>query len=295
MAAHGHTVTVYDDLSTGSAGNLDGVEARLIEGDIQRYDRLLEAMQGAEWVFHLAAFISVPQSVEQPVECYDINLNGSLNVLRAAQAAGVKRVVLASSAAVYGETDSVVDESQPPQPQSPYASSKLAMEGAAQLYGELYGLETVCLRYFNVFGPKQAPGSAYAAVIPEFIRCLLNQTAPNIHGEGTQSRDFVFVQDVVQANLLAAEAEGAAGRVLNIAGGKAISVSQLLQELQALVPGTPDATYGPPRAGDIHYSHASIQAAETALGYRPQVSLETGLQSTVEWFRYAGDGPQVET
>lgn len=294
LAGRGDAVTVYDDLSTGSAANLEGIEARLIEGDVRDAQRLRHAMEGANLVFHLAAFVSVPASLEEPVRCNQINLNGSLNVLRAARELGVRRVVLASSAAIYGDAEQVVGEDRTPQPHSPYAASKLAMEAAARMFTERYGLETVCLRFFNVYGPRQPRHSAYAAVIPEFIHCLLSGTQPTVFGTGSQSRDFVYVGDVARASLLAAEASGASGQVFNIGSGQATSLLELLAELRALVSDSREPAFGPSRTGDIHFSQAEIRLASETLGFQPGVELDRGLRQTVDWIRETIHNPQVQ-
>jgi UDP-glucose 4-epimerase len=254
-------------------------------GDIRDLHVVRQAVEEVNLVYHLAAFISVPASMEEPIVCFDINLMSSINLLWAACQAGVKRVVLASSAAVYGEIESVVTEETPLQPLSPYAVSKLAMEQVARLFTTSYELPTVSLRYFNVYGPRQSPDSPYAAVIPLFIRGLLNGKSPMIHGDGRQTRDFVFVEDVVQANLLAADREEVSGEVFNIGGGKSVSILEMAQHLQQLIEDGPPPVFGPPRAGDIRFSEADLSLAEKSLGYRPIIDLKEGLKITVQWFQ----------
>jgi UDP-glucose 4-epimerase len=287
LVKDGAQVTVLDDLSSGSMRNLKGVDCRLIEADILNERRVQQAARGADHVFHLAAMVSVPRSVEDPVACYDVNLMGSLNVLRAANRAGARKVVLSSSCAVYGEQAGSIDETTPTSPMSPYAAAKWAMEVAGQIFNSAYSLPTVSLRYFNVYGPRQSPESDYAAAIPTFIQGMLNGQAPTIFGDGHQTRDFVFVEDVVRANLLAAETGGAAGEVFNVGGGHAVSVLDLVDRLRALIPGAPPAEFGPRRPGDIQFSQADLSRSEAGLGYQPQVDLQQGLKATVAWFRDA--------
>jgi UDP-glucose 4-epimerase len=285
LLARGDQVCVLDDLSTGRQANLAGLDLKLIIGDVRDFVTVSEAMADVDLVFHQAAMISVPASMEDPLNCYAINLQGSLYVLWAAHQAGVSRVVLASSAAVYGETTGKVSETVPTSPLSTYATSKLAMEQAARLFTLSYDLPTVSLRYFNVYGPRQSPDSPYAAAIPIFIDAMLAGEAPEIYGDGQQRRDFVFVEDVVRANILASEQDGAIGGVFNIGGGNSISILDLVHTLQRFFPVAPSPTFGPPRAGDIRFSQADMTRAEKALGYRPKIDLEQGLHTTVQWFR----------
>jgi len=287
LVKNGANVTVLDNLSSGSMRNLEGVDCRLIEADILNERRVQQAARGTDHIFHLAAMVSVPQSVDDPVACYDVNLMGSLNVLRAANRAGARRVVLSSSCAVYGEQAGSISESTPTSPMSPYAAAKWAMEVAGQIFNSAYSLPTVSLRYFNVYGPRQSPESEYAAGIPTFIQAMLNGQAPTIFGDGHQTRDFVFVEDVIRANLLAAERPAAAGGVFNVGGGHAVSVLDLVDRLKALIPGAPPAEFGPRRPGDIQFSQADLGRAEAGLGYQPQVDLQQGLKATVTWFRDA--------
>ena len=285
ILARGDNVRVLDDYSSGSKANLDGVDVELVVEDIRNEATVKRAVEGVDTVFHLAAFVSVPASMEDPTKCYDTNVMGSLNILRAAQEAGVHRVVLASSAAVYGERDEIVLENDTPLPVSPYAVSKLSMEHLAQMYTRAYGLETVCLRFFNVFGPCQSPDSPYAAAIPRFTQDLINKNQVTIYGDGSQTRDFVFVEDVVQGILKASEVEEVAGTVFNISGGKSISILELVDILHRFFPEAKEPTYGPARDGDIRFSQADITRAIEALEYRPNVAVEEGLRRTVEWFR----------
>ena len=285
ILARGDNVRVLDDYSSGSKANLDGVDVELVVEDIRNEATVKRAVEGVDTVFHLAAFVSVPASMEDPTKCYDTNVMGSLNILRAAQEAGVHRVVLASSAAVYGERDEIVLENDTPLPVSPYAVSKLSMEHLAQMYTRAYGLETVCLRFFNVFGPCQSPDSPYAAAIPRFTQDLINKNQVTIYGDGSQTRDFVFVEDVVQGILKASDVEEVAGTVFNISGGKSISILELVDILHRFFPEAKEPTYGPARDGDIRFSQADITRAIEALEYRPNVAVEEGLRRTVEWFR----------
>jgi nucleoside-diphosphate-sugar epimerase len=285
LIERGYIVRVLDDLSTGVEENLASVDAELWVGDIRDRDLVIEVAKGAELVFHYAAMISVPTSIEDPFYCYDVNVNGTLNVLWAAHKADVKKVILASSAAVYGEKSDPVYEDTTLDPQSPYASSKIAMEGLAKMFTTTYGLPTVCLRYFNVYGPRQSPDSPYAAAIPLFMDALMSGEPPIIYGDGLQTRDFVYVEDVVHANLLAAKSDGAVGRALNIAGHGAITIVDLVHQLMQFFPDSPKPVYQPPRSGDIKYSSADQTKAQEALGYRPNIALEQGLQHTVQWFQ----------
>jgi nucleoside-diphosphate-sugar epimerase len=287
LVSRGWSVRVLDNLSTGTRENLEGTGAELVVGDIREPKAVDEAVHGAEVVFHLAAMISVPESMTQPAECYRSNVLGSLHVLDMARRAGARRVVLSSSCAVYGNTDHPIDEDSETAPISPYAASKLSMEQAAKMMAVAYGLETVCLRYFNVYGPRQEPDSPYAAAIPTFIATMMAGRAPVIHGDGKQTRDFVFVGDIARANLLAAEAQVEPGAVFNIGSGRSVSIQELVASLRALFPGIPEPTYGPPRPGDIRRSAGRIVRAGQALAYCPEIALKDGLAATVEWARGA--------
>lgn len=285
LLARGDHVRVLDDLSTGFEENLSGLDVEMIVGDIRDERIIRECMVGIDHVFHLAAWISVPASMTEPRECYAVNLMGSLNVLTAAQEADVSGVVLASSAAVYGETTGRVSESTPTSPLSPYAGSKLAMESAARLFATSYQLPTTSLRYFNVYGPRQSPDSPYAAAIPLFIGAMLSGKTAQIFGDGEQTRDFVFVEDVVRANLLAIEKMGSGGEVFNISGGGSVSILELVHSLQQILPNALPPEHAPPRPGDIRFSEADIKVAGKALGYRPTIDLLEGLESTIQWFQ----------
>jgi UDP-glucose 4-epimerase len=287
LTDRGWSVRVLDNLSSGSRDNLAGAGADLIVGDIRDRDVVDQAARAAEFIFHLAAMVSVPASMAEPVECYRANVLGSLHVLDAACRARARRVVLSSSCAVYGEAGHPVDEASETMPISPYAASKLAMEQAARMMAVAFGLETVSLRYFNVYGPRQAPDSLYAAAIPIFIRAMQGGRAPVIFGDGLQTRDYVFVGDVARANLLAAEARVEPGAVFNIGSGRSVTINEVVKTLRTLFPALPDPSYGPPRPGDVRLSAGLIDRAGQALGYRPETALAKGLGATVEWAREA--------
>jgi nucleoside-diphosphate-sugar epimerase len=279
----GHQVRVLDNFSSGRRENLDGLDIELVEADIRERAAVDRAVAGSDWVFHLAAMVSLNESMHDPVRCLETNLMASVGLLEASRQAGVKRVVLSSSCAVYGEVAGPVSETRPPAPVSPYAASKLGMEQIGGLYAQEFDLSVVSLRYFNVYGPGQRADSDYAAVIPQFIERLARQQRLEIHGDGQQTRDFVYVGDVVRANLLAAES-GAAGGTFNIGSGASVSVVDLAQALQKLFGQTGGTVFGPPRAGDIRDSQADTSLTQMQLGFRTETSLEHGLAATVEWF-----------
>jgi len=285
----GHEVVVVDNLSTGSRENLADVERDIhfVQGDVRDRDLMGRLLRGTDYVFHQAALPSVPRSVADPWSANDHNLNGTLSVLLAARDAGVARVVYASSSSVYGDTPVLPKrESMPATPLSPYAITKYVGELYCEAFHRLYGLETVALRYFNVFGPRQNPDSQYAAAIPRFITALLQGEPPVVYGDGEQTRDFTYVDDVVAANLAAAAAPAAAvaGRVFNIGRGTRISLNQLLQELQAIIGTHLTPVYTDQRPGDVRDSEADIAQARAAFGYAPRASLREGLECTVAWF-----------
>ena len=277
-------VRILDDFSSGQRLNLPADDFELVEADLRDRAAVEACMDGVDVVFHQAAQVSVPRSLEDPRGCYAVNLQGTLNLLTAAVQTGVRRVVLASSAAVYGESHGPVGEDAPKAPLSPYAASKLAMEEAALMYHHRYGLPLVCLRYFNVYGARQRPDSPYAAVIPAFIQARLDGRPLVIYGDGEQRRDFVHVDDVVRANLLGAEREGAVGGIFNIGGGGSLTINELAGILQAVLPSAPEPGHGPAREGDIQFSEADLGNAEQSLGYRPEVRIQEGLRRTVEWY-----------
>jgi UDP-glucose 4-epimerase len=288
LVRDGHGVRVLDDFSAGKEENLaplmDKIE--LVRGDIRNREIVEEAMKDIEIVFHEAALGSVPRSVADPQTTHDVNITGTLNILLAARDAGVRRVVYASSSSVYGETPELPKhEKMPPQPLSPYALSKLAGEHYISVFKQVYGFEAVALRYFNIFGPRQDPNSHYAAVMPKFATALLNGERPVIYGDGLQSRDFTYVENVVEANLLASEAEGAAGRAFNVACGGRYTLLELLAKMKEFLGSDIEPVHEPARAGDVRDSQASIEAAQQGFGYHVKVGFEEGLQRTVEWYR----------
>jgi UDP-glucose 4-epimerase len=279
---------VLDNFFSGKEENLRslGGQVDLIRGDIRDLKTVAEAVRGVEVVFHEAALGSVPRSVADPLTTHDVNITGTLNVLLAARDAGVRRVVYASSSSVYGETAELPKrEEMEPQPLSPYALSKLAGEHYIKVFNSVYGFEAVALRYFNIFGPRQDPESQYAAVIPKFVTALLNDQAPVIYGDGLQSRDFTYVENVVEANLLASEAEGVAGRAFNVACGGRYSLLDLLGKLQQIIGSKVEPVHEASRKGDVRDSQASIEAAKRALGYKVGVDFDEGLRRTVAWYK----------
>jgi UDP-glucose 4-epimerase len=289
LLARGFDVRILDDLSTGRESNLDGVDCEFVRGDLRDAATVDKAVAGCSRVFHLGALPSVPRSIADPVRSNEVNVLGTLNVLEASRRFGVGRVIFASSSSIYGDQPvAVKSEDLAPRPMSPYAVSKLAAEKYCQVFYGVYGLETVCLRYFNVFGPRQDPDSPYAAVIPIFTRRILEGLPPLINGDGCQSRDFTFVENVVEGNLRAAEAPGAAGMVMNVACGGSISVNRLAGEIARLL-GREDLVpvHAPARPGDVRDSMADIGLARRVLGYEPIVTFEEGLRRTVGFM--AGD------
>jgi nucleoside-diphosphate-sugar epimerase len=288
LVAEGFRVRVLDDFSSGREANLaDSIgQIELIKGDLGDRSLLERAIDGVEVVFHQAAVPSVPRSVAEPERTNGVNVSGTLGVLEAARQAGVRRVVFAGSSSVYGDAPELPKvETMPPRPLSPYALQKYTGEQYCRLYHELYGLETVVLRYFNVFGPRQNPKSEYAAVIPKFVTACLAGESPTIYGDGEQTRDFTYVGDVVAANLLAANAAKAPGQVMNVAGGRRISLNELLVDIMAITCAEVGATYFPARAGDVKHSLAATDRLRDLLGFQTEVELREGLERTVAWFR----------
>ena len=291
----GDDVRVLDDFSTGRRENLreaaawaasGGGRFELLEGDIRDAATCARAMEGVDHVLHEAAIPSVQRSVRDPRTTNAVNVGGTLELLHAARQAGVKRFVFASSSSLYGESETLPKvETMPPSPLSPYALQKLAGETYCRLFHALYGLPTIALRYFNVFGPRQDPGSEYSAVIPRFVSALRGGRRPIVYGDGEQTRDFTFIANVVQANLRACEAEPQAfGRAFNVACGERISLNGLLRELSHLLGTEARPEYAPPRPGDVRHSLAGIDSARQGLGYVPQIDLAEGLRRTVESF-----------
>jgi len=284
LLERGDDVRVLDNFSTGHRSNLerDGVE--LVEGDLRSYERVAAAVGEAEVVFHQGALPSVPRSIQDPLTSTAVNVEGTLNVLLAARDAGARRVVFASSSSVYGDAPGMPrQEDQALAPLAPYAVSKLAAEQYCIVANRVYGLETVALRYFNVFGERQDPLSGYAAVIPKFIRLMLDGRPPTIFGDGETSRDFTHVQNVVEANLAAADEDAAAGRVLNIAIGSSHTLNELVATLRRLIGAELEAEYTDPRPGDVVESLADISRARELIGYDPRVEFEDGLRRTIDW------------
>jgi UDP-N-acetylglucosamine/UDP-N-acetyl-alpha-D-glucosaminouronate 4-epimerase len=287
LVRRGDRVRVLDNLSTGNRQNLAAVADRieLIEGDVNDPAKVAAAVKGVDCVFHEAALASVPRSVESPLESHAACATGTVNVLDQARRAGVRRVVYAASSSAYGnQPHSAKRESDLPSPLSPYAAAKLASELYCHAFYHTFGLETVCLRYFNVFGPRQDPHGPYAAVIPLFITKLIAGERPVIYGDGKQSRDFAYVENVVQANLLAAEKPGVGGRTFNVGCGRSASLLDLLNSLNRLLKTNVEPVFQPARAGDVRDSLADITQAAADLGYEPQVDLEEGLRRSVEFY-----------
>ncbi len=288
LLARGWHVRVIDNFATGKRENLAPVadKIELLEGDVRNLTTARTAMKNVDVVFHEAALPSVARSVANPLESNEVNITGTLNVLLAARDAAVKRVVLAASSAAYGNTLTLPkEETMTPEPLSPYAISKIAGEQYAKIFAELYGLSTVSLRYFNVFGPRQDPTTQYAGVIAKFCTCALEGKPYPVFGDGEQSRDFTYVANVVDANLLAAEAKLKGGALMNIAYGKRATLNQIIDMLNELTHQNLPTQYGPERAGDVRHSHASLKRAQEILGYAPKVDLLEGLRRTLEWYR----------
>jgi nucleoside-diphosphate-sugar epimerase len=288
LLRRGRRVRVLDDLSTGLPANLQPVidDVELMEGDVRDPDAVARAVRGSAVVFHEAAIPSVARSVVDPVASHAANATGTLNVLVAARDEGVGRVVYASSAAVYGNTGALpLREDMAARPASPYGASKLAGERYLEAFTRTYGLPTVALRYLNVFGPHQDPKSDYAAAIPRFISCALSGDAPTVFGDGEQARDFVFVDDVVRANMCALDADGAAwGRAFNVGRGERRTVNELLAAIGSLIPGAfREPVHAAPRSGEVRDSWSDIAEARATLGYEPEVPFEEGLRRTIEW------------
>jgi len=287
LVKQGERVKVLDNFVTGKRENLapflDRIE--LIEGDLRNPADVSKAVEGVEIVFHEGALPSVPKSVEDPVGSNENNITGTLNLLMAARDAGVRRVVYAASSSAYGDSPTLPkEETMTPAPLSPYATQKYVGELYCRNFYDLFGLETVALRYFNVFGPRQDPMSQYAAVIPKFITALAEGKPPTIYGDGEQSRDFTYIENVVRANLLAARAEGAAGEMMNFACGERYTLNEILEKLQEIMKTDIKPIFADPRPGDVKHSLADTRKSRELLGYTPHVSLEEGLKRTVAFF-----------
>jgi len=290
LLREGHRVRVLDDLSTGKRENLifdkEYPSLEMIEGDIRHLAICQKAMKDIEYVFHEAALPSVQRSVEDPLGSNAVNGGGTLNILFAAREETVKRVIYASSSSIYGDTPTLPKhEGMPPTPLSPYALQKYIGEQYCRLFYQLYGLETVSLRYFNIFGPRQDPNSIYSAVIPKFIEALLHGSPPIIFGDGEQSRDFTYIENVVEANLLAMSAEHLHGEAINIACAERTSLNQLVNVLRKILGSKLSPVYEEPRKGDVRHSLADIRKGKEILNYEPKVGIELGLRKTVEFFQ----------
>ena len=290
LVRRGESVVVLDDLSAGKEENLAEIRNKIsfIKGSINDLEAVRRAMQEADYVLHLAARTSVPRSVKDPLETNKVNIEGTLNVLVAARDAKVKRVVLAASSSAYGETPTLPKvETMQPEPISPYGLTKYVGELYAQMFGRVYGLQNVSLRYFNVFGPRQDPGSPYSGVLSKFCAAFLEKTEPVVFGDGEQTRDFTYIDNVVQANLLACEAPIASGKVINVGTGARISLNQTLQLLREITGENLQAKYEPTREGDIHDSQADITLGRELLKYEPTLDFPEGLRRTFEWYQEA--------
>ena len=289
LVRRGHRVRVADSLITGKRSNLSHIpDVEFMEGDLANLEFARRAVAGCEYVLHQAAIPSVPRSVKDPISSNRANVDATLNTLVAARDAGVKRLVFAASSSAYGETPTLPKhEEMPTQPLSPYALQKVIGEQYLQLFTRLYGLETVAIRYFNVFGPRQDPSSPYSGVISVFATALLENRPPTIYGDGEQTRDFTYVANVVDGVLRACEAPGAAGQIINVATGGRISLNMLFEEMRRLVGADVRPAYEEARAGDVRDSQADITRARELLGYVPTVSFEEGLRDTLNWYRTA--------
>lgn len=289
LLKQGHQVRVLDNFSTGKKENLLFEEPHpsleVINGDVRDLRDCEKAVAGVEYVFHQAALASVQRSVEDPLTTQAVNVGGTLHILMASREAGVKRVIYASSSAIYGDTPILPKhEEMPPSPLSPYALQKYIGEQYCRLFSQLYGLDTLSLRYFNIFGPRQDPASIYSAVIPRFIEALVEYRSPIVYGDGEQSRDFSYVENVVEANVLAMDVSHGHGEVMNIACGQRTSLNQLLEILQRILGSKVRPVYQDPRPGDVKHSLADIGKAIAFLHYHPRVGIETGLEKTAGYF-----------
>lgn len=287
LVEKGYQVKVLDNFATGQRSNIEPYikDIELIEGDIRDFWTVVRATKGIDYILHQAALPSVPRSIDNPLTTTEVNINGTLNILEAARFNEVRRIVYASSSSVYGDSPEMPkNEDMKPMPKSPYAITKLAGEEYCISFYSLYGLETVALRYFNVFGPRQNPFSQYSAVIPKFINMLKSGQNPTIWGDGNTSRDFTYIDNVVHANILACEKKGAAGQVLNIACNKAFTLNELVEKLNSIMGINIKPTYGSVKIGDVKHSLADIKKANAILGYTPGIDFGEGLKKTVEWF-----------
>jgi len=293
LLARGETVRILDNFSTGKRENIEVLtkqfgpkQLEILEGDVRDASRVKEAVAGIEIIFHEAAFVSVPQSMDEPQNCFDVNITGTSLLFDTARRAGVRRAVVASSAAVYGESEALpLIEETPLQPKSPYAVSKRVDEMYAELFTNAFNFEVAALRYFNVYGPRQRPDSMYAAAVPIFARRVLDGKPITVFGDGGQTRDLINVRDIVRANIVASEHPNAAGKIFNVCTGIETRLLDLLDVLYALFPNSPKPEFAAPRAGDIYRSVGSPQKAKDVMNFQAQVSLADGLKETVEWMR----------
>jgi len=288
LVNRGDRVRVLDNFSSGKPRNLASVENRIeiIHGDLRNRADVLEAVQGVDIIFHEAAFVSLPESIEKPRDCFEVNVSGVVDLFEAARQASVQRVVTASSAAVYGANPNFpLSETMPTDCRSPYATSKRFNEDLAKLYSQAFQMQVVALRYFNVYGPRQLPSSMYAAVVPKFIKQLKASKSPKVYGDGKQTRDFIYIADVVRANLLAAESKEAVGQAINICSGSETNLLDLLDILHSIIPNSPDAEFADARLGDLPRSVGNPARAEDLLGFKAQVTLLDGLKQCVEGWR----------
>ncbi len=286
LVRRGHYVRVLDNYATGDPKNLASVEEKIemVEGDLRNYHTVREAIDGMDFVLHQGALPSVPRSVRDPISSNDVNVSGTLNVLYAAKDANLKRVVFASSSSIYGDNPTLPkQEDMIPNPLSPYAISKYAGERYCQVFASIYGIHTVSLRYFNVFGPKQNPDSQYSAVIPKFIKAILQDRPPTIYGDGEQSRDFTYVLNTIEANILATEADCPPGVVMNCAVHQRTTLNELVARINKILGKTIEPVYTDSRPGDVKHSFADIDRLKNTLGYSPSVFFEEGLRRTIEW------------
>ncbi|MDD4856842.1 MAG: SDR family oxidoreductase [Candidatus Krumholzibacteria bacterium] len=288
LVKRGEDVVILDNLSTGHEGNIASImgDITFIKGDIRDAAAVRRALSGVDYVLHEAALASVPRSIEDPVLVTDVNVRGTLVVLEESRRAGVKRLVYAASSSAYGDTETLPKiESMAPRPLSPYAASKLTGEYYCAVYSSVYNLPTISLRYFNIFGPRQDPESQYAAVIPIFVTHLLEGKRPTIYGDGEQSRDFTFVDNVVKANVLASRCEKARGQTVNIACGAHYTLNEVFAEMQRIIGSSISPEYAASRPGDVKHSHADISAAGSLVGYSVEVPFDEGLRRTIRWYR----------
>ncbi|MGA2131042.1 MAG: SDR family oxidoreductase [Bryobacteraceae bacterium] len=288
-----HEVVVLDNFLTGHEKNLDEVRdaITIVRADIRAYEEIAPVLRGADVVFHEAAIPSVPRSIDDPAPSHEVNIDGTFNVLRAAAAGGVRRVVYAASSSAYGDTEVLPKvETMTPMPKSPYALQKLVGEYYARIFASTFGIETVSLRYFNVYGPRQDPSSQYSGVLSLFIKAAVEGRAPVIFGDGEQSRDFTFVEDVAELNLKAARAPGVSGKMYNGGNGGRITLNEAWRLVQKIEGVSIPPTFGPPRPGDVHDSQADTTAAVRDLGHAPRFSFEEGLRLTIQWYKALGCG-----